>query len=254
MAWEFTDPAGNRQGMTIAENGEPGGPGMGGCPNGPLQSGPPAPTNVVRASTHRGIKTIKVNWTPAAPIPGTPAILGYRVTAVAQTPTNNEQVEIGRRIMNPAAASTTITGLASGEIYDVYVVSLSSTGETFPAGRTRLPRTDVTPPTVSAAPAGGSYPAPQQVTLTANEFGSDIYYTLDGRIRSAVMQAQRGRALHYTGPITISDSTTILKFAAFDPSNNHSTIGNRGVLHHQQSGAGRRRPSPGRRSVSERSR
>ena len=58
MAWEFIDPAGNRQGMTIAENGEPGGPGMGGCPNGPLQSGPPAPTNVaavnVANNMHQG--------------------------------------------------------------------------------------------------------------------------------------------------------------------------------------------------------
>ena len=35
MAWELTDPAANRQGMTIAEFGEVGGPGMGGCPNGP---------------------------------------------------------------------------------------------------------------------------------------------------------------------------------------------------------------------------
>ena len=228
MAWEFTDPAGNRQGMTIAENGEPGGPGMGGCPNGPLQSGPPAPTNVVAAETvpnpnPDGIKTIKVNWTPAAAIPGTPAILGYRVTAVARTSANNEQVEIGRRIMNPAAASTTITGLASGEIYDVYVVSLSSTGETFPAAHA-VPATDVTPPTVSAAPAGGSYPAPQQVTLTANEFGSDIYYTLDGSDPISGDQVNAA-ALHYTGPITVSASPTILKFAAFDPSNNPSTIG-----------------------------
>ncbi|MFM2077602.1 MAG: hypothetical protein RJA49_1492, partial [Actinomycetota bacterium] len=51
MAWQLVDAAGNRQGLTIAEHGEPGGPGMGGCPNGPLQSGPPAPTNIVAART-----------------------------------------------------------------------------------------------------------------------------------------------------------------------------------------------------------
>ena len=76
MAWEFTDPDGNRQGMTIAENGEPGGPGMGGCPNGPLQSGPPGPTSVVAAEVPGGIQ---VNWTPVVAIPGTQPILGYRV-------------------------------------------------------------------------------------------------------------------------------------------------------------------------------
>ena len=52
MAWEFVDEAANRQGLTIAENGEPGGPGMGGCPNGPLQSGPPGPEDG-RGRRHR---------------------------------------------------------------------------------------------------------------------------------------------------------------------------------------------------------
>src|SRR4051794_1682598 len=37
LSWQFTDPLGNRQGVSIAEFGEPGGPGFGGCPNGPLQ-------------------------------------------------------------------------------------------------------------------------------------------------------------------------------------------------------------------------
>jgi len=112
MAWEFTDPAANRQGMTIAENGEPGGPGMGGCPNGPLQSGPPGPTNVVAARVANGTG-VKVNWTPAVAIPGTPAIDGYRVTAVAATVTNLEQTEIGKKIANPSANGTTISGLSA---------------------------------------------------------------------------------------------------------------------------------------------
>ncbi len=180
MAWEFVDEAGNRQGLTIAENGEPGGPGMGGCPNGPLQSGPPAPTNVVAAMVGSGAGAgIKVNWTPVTAIPGTPAIVGYRVTATAETSSNSEQVEIGRRIMNPGASSTTITGLAAGENYDITVVSLSSNGETFPAVHA-IPASDTTAPTVSATPGGGTFQAPPQVTLTTNEFGADIYYTLDG--------------------------------------------------------------------------
>ena len=67
---------------------------------------------------------IKVNWTPAVAIPGTPAILGYRVTAVSKLPTNGESLEIGRRIVNPAASSTTLPGVASAD-YNVNVVSLS---------------------------------------------------------------------------------------------------------------------------------
>ncbi|WP_235830872.1 hypothetical protein [Arthrobacter cheniae] len=46
MAWQEEDIDANRQGLTIAEFGELGGPGMGGCPNGPLQSGPAGPTTV----------------------------------------------------------------------------------------------------------------------------------------------------------------------------------------------------------------
>ena len=82
LSWQFTDLAANRQAVTIAEFGEPGGPGFGGCPNGPLQSGPPGPTDVSAVNVSGGVK---LTWTPAVAIPGTPAITGYRATAVAQT-------------------------------------------------------------------------------------------------------------------------------------------------------------------------
>ncbi len=50
MAWQEEDADGNRQGLTIAEFGEPGGPGMGGCPAGPGDAGAPKPgtASVVR--------------------------------------------------------------------------------------------------------------------------------------------------------------------------------------------------------------
>ncbi|MEO8267815.1 MAG: fibronectin type III domain-containing protein [Ilumatobacteraceae bacterium] len=219
LAWEVVDPAGNRQGITIAENGEPGGPGVGGCPNGPRQSGPPGPASVVAAKAPNGT-SIQVNWTPATAIPGTGAIDGYQVTAVAQTTSaNNEQVEIGKRITNGAATSTTITGLVAGETYDIEVVSHSTVGYTFPPV-VAVPVVDVTPPVVTASPAGGSYPVAQLVTLTANELGSDIYYTTDSSNPISGDQLN-GEPLHYTGPITI-DAGTTLRFAAFDAANNVS--------------------------------
>ena len=146
LSWQATDAAANRQGITIAEFGELGGPGLGGCPNGPLGSGPRGPSGVTAVNvTTNGQSGIKVDWTPAVAIPGTPAITGYRVTAVAQTIAGGQQVEIGRRITGQAASSTTITGLQAGENYDVYVVSVSSTGETFPAIHA-LPVTDIAAP------------------------------------------------------------------------------------------------------------
>jgi hypothetical protein len=219
MAWEFEDADANRQGLTIAEYGEPGGPGMGGCPNGPLQSGPPAPSGITAAKVSGGIK---LNWTPAEAIPGTPAITGYRAVAVGRTVTASEQVEIGKRISGQAATGTTITGLSATEDYDVYVVGVSSVGETYPAAHA-IPATDTTAPTVSATPNGGTSPVAQRVTLTANETGSDIYYTTDGSdpvLSGGVLGAT---AIRYTGPMDIP-ATTTLRFAAFDPSGNVSTI------------------------------
>ncbi|MGZ8749324.1 MAG: hypothetical protein ACXWYP_00445, partial [Pseudonocardia sp.] len=43
MSWQVEDGDGNRQGLTIAEFGELGGPGMGGCPAGPADQGAPTP-------------------------------------------------------------------------------------------------------------------------------------------------------------------------------------------------------------------
>jgi hypothetical protein len=219
MAWQFEDADANRQGLTIAEYGEPGGPGMGGCPNGPLQSGPPAPSGITAAKVSGGLK---LNWTPAEAIPGTPAITGYRAVAVGKTWTNNETVEVGKRISGQAATGTTITGLSATEEYDVYVVGISSVGETFPAAHA-VPVTDTTAPTVSATPNGGTSPVAQRVTLTASEAGSDIYYTTDGTEPIQSGGVLGGTAIRYTGPMNIP-ATTTLKFAAFDPSGNVSTV------------------------------
>lgn len=221
LSWEVTDLLANRQGVTIAEFGEAGGPGMGGCPNGPLQSGPPGPSDVIAAKVPGGIK---LTWTPATAFPGTPPITGYRATAVAQRTVNGEQVEVGRRITGQSVKGTTITGLSDTEAYDVEVVAVSSVGQTFPPV-TAQPVTDTTPPTVSASLSPGSYPVAQKVTLNANEPGSEIYYTTDG-VDPVIGDVLAATAVHYTAPITVTQSTT-LKFVAFDPSNNVSTIGER---------------------------
>lgn len=219
LSWELTDANANRQGITIAEFGELGGPGMGGCPNGPLQSGPPGPTDLRAANVAGGVK---LTWTPAVALPGTPAITGYRATAVAQSTSGGEQVEIGRRITGQAAKGTTITGLASGETYDLEVVAVSSVGQTFPAIPAIL-AVDQTAPTVSAAPNGGAFVDPQKVTLTANEANSEIYYTTDGSDPIQVDSPAAGATL-YTGPFTVNGPSTTVKSVAIDPFGNVSEV------------------------------
>ncbi|WP_104044849.1 chitobiase/beta-hexosaminidase C-terminal domain-containing protein [Arthrobacter sp. ZGTC412] len=216
MAWEASDADDNRQGLTIAEYGELGGPGMGGCPNGPLQTGPNGPTDVKAAKVNG---ELKVNWTPAKAIPGTPAITGYRVTAVAKTINGAERVESGVRISDPKAAGTTIKGLSADEQYDVQVVSVSSVGETYPAIGA-IPETDTTSPSVTASPEGGTFKTAQELTLTASEQGSDIYYTLDGTNPVSAGASAPGSTL-YKEPIKVT-ANTAFTYAAIDPSGNVS--------------------------------
>ena len=220
LSWETVDLAGNRQGLTIAEFNTPGGPGFGGCPNGPLASGPAGPTNVVAATVAGGIK---LTWTPAVAVPGTPPILGYRVHAVSQTVVGGEQVEIGKRISGQAAKGTTITGLTAGDTYDVEVVSVSSVGQTWPPIHA-APVTDTTPPIITASPNGGSFATPRNVSLTSNEAGSQIFYTLDGTDPVDAAGDVVPTAKTYTGPFTVSSNTT-LTYVGFDPSGNRSTTG-----------------------------
>jgi hypothetical protein len=216
MAWQEQDADANRQGLTIAEFGELGGPGMGGCPNGPLGSGPVGPTDVKAAKVNG---ELKVNWSPAQAVPGTPAITGYRVTAVAKQASGDERAESGVRIGNQKASNTILKGLSVDEEYDVYVVSVSSVGETFPATHA-IPETDTQSPSVTASPKGGTFSTAQELTLKADEQGSDIYYTLDGDDPVSAGVGVEGATL-YTGPIKVTENSKFT-FAAIDPSGNAS--------------------------------
>jgi hypothetical protein len=74
---------------------------------------------------------------------------------------------------------------------------------------------DITPPTVSANPKGGSYTSEQSISLSASELAT-IYYTLDGTNPTVTSSI-------YSEPITISSSKT-LKFIAVDTAENQSTV------------------------------
>lgn len=196
MSWQNLDANANRQGVTIQEDGELGGPGFGGCPAAAVAQGPASPTNV--KATDNG-STTTVTWTKPTVTPGTSPIVGYTVRAVSQTSTNGGQDEIGKRISDPAA--TTATGTT----------------------------TDTTLPTVTVTPPGGNFTGPvANVTLTASEPAS-IVYTLDGSdplVSADVNQA----ATPYTVPFTISDkdannnpvTSVTLRYVAIDAAGNPS--------------------------------
>jgi len=178
------------------------------------------PPSNINAALSSNRTSVRVDWVPAVAVPGTPAITGYRVTAVDRSVHSGEQVEIGRRINNVAATGTTITGLDPSRFYDIEVVSVSAAGLTNPPA-TAAVDLDTRAPIITASPEGGSYSVAQQVTLTADEPAVEIYYTTDGSDPIEAGGNLADGAVLYNGPITVSESGT-LTFAGFDPSFNAS--------------------------------
>ncbi len=224
MAWQAEDADGNRQGMTIAEYGEAGGPGMGGCPAGPGDQGAPQPgtASVVRSTDKTGLS---VTWKPAAVVPGAAAVTGYSVEAVQQTASaTGERVVLGKRAA-AAATHVNLAGLNAAEGYDLEVRSLAGPkmSEAFTvqvpspaaAGDQIAPVLTATPADLAAVNVAGD------VTLSS-EPGTDIYYTLDGT-PAVDGDLPSDTAMLYTAPIAISKQVT-LNAVAFDRAGNYDTF------------------------------
>lgn len=241
MSWQFEDADANRQGLTIAEQGELGGPGMGGCPVGPTQQNAPKPgeATVVRSTD----KTkVQVSWTPATPAPGAAPVTGYSVEAIAANKgTNGEQT--GSLVRVPATATaTTISNLVATETYSVEVRSITGTllSDAFAA-----PSPGGTPPPVGTPNATFGKPtagATVPVTLTnaADGPGAEIYYTTDGS-DPRVADLPSAKANRYTAPIAITAPNTTLNFVAFKADGSYSDTGTAGPF---QPGASTALPAP----------
>ena len=232
MSWQVQDPAGNRQGMTIAELGEAGGPGMGGCPAGPGQQGAPTPGQATVARSADKTQ-LQGSWTPATPAPGAAAVTGYAGDGVAATTgTAGEQGGLLKRL--PASATgATFTGLTPAESYTVEVRSLTgvkmsdpfvanATGGTSPGTPGGTPDATFGKPTASPAPT-----APVTLTNAADGQDADIYYTTDGS-EPRFVDVPAATATRYTGPIAITVAGTTLKFAAFKNNGSFSDTGSAG--------------------------
>jgi len=248
MSWQVQDNAGNRQGLTIAEFGEPGGPGMGGCPGGPSQIGSPAPGTafVVRSADPAQPSTdqLKVDWVPVTAAPGADPVTGYSVEAIAGTANAaGERVQNGTRV-GVTATQTTIRGLAPGEVYTVEVRSSSTAVD----GSTKLSAAfpvqvpasgDITAPALTATPTPGTLvtaPAPTSTGVTlkatdpaaadpsASDPKAQIWYTKDGKEPFNLAGDPSPTATLYTGAIPVASLTTPteIRAMAWDPSNNHS--------------------------------
>jgi hypothetical protein len=220
MAWQEEDAAANRQGLTIGEFGEPGGPGVGGCPAGPANASPPAGNfSAVRSADK---SSIQVNWTPVDPVPTADPVSGFSIEALAPAGTNGEQSTIGSRTGATATRTTLKVDPAIAD-YTIEVRSMAASkmGVPFDAVSTpRPPSGDMTPPVVKSTPGANSDPniavqAPNGVTLSS-EAGADIYYTVDGSSAISGDLPSDSAWLYKPGTVVPVDKTIEIHWVGFD--------------------------------------
>ncbi len=223
MSWQNEDGDANRQGLTIAEHGELGGPGMGGCPNGPADQAAPASSYSFVRSADKS--KLAVSWTPATPAPGAPEVTGYSVEAIAPADGSGVSATVGAR--TPATGKTTTLAVDPAVDYRIEVRSLAGPrmGEAFtlaPTSGTHPLPVDQSVPNLAFTPApaaDGSAVEADSVTL-ASENTADIYYTTDG---TPVIDGglPSDNATLYAGPIPITQAIS-LHAVAFDRAGNFS--------------------------------
>jgi hypothetical protein len=224
MSWQVEDADGNRQGLTIAEYGEAGGPGMGGCPAGPGDAGAPQPGS---ASIVRSVDktSVSVSWNPTDQLPGAAAVTGFDVEAVQQgLSAEGDHTVLGKRT-SASATHAVISGLKSDQGYDIEVRSMA--GQTMSAPYTVQAASptdlgDVTPPSLTATPGSTTEVNVTSSITLASELNADIYYTIDG---TAAVQGglPSSTAKHYTAPIALSGPVT-LHAVVFDRAGNFDTF------------------------------
>ena len=214
MSWQEEDADGNRQGLTIAEFGEAGGPGMGGCPQGPGNQAAPAGTaSAVRPASDKTTATVK--WTPVAPQPGAEAVTGYSVEAINTATQSVTGVRLGT-----AATQTTLTGLNATADYTFEFRSQAGTKMSVPF--TMGGAADTTLPTLSLTPAGGasSVTAVERNSVDVASNGQ-VFFTTDGSpaiLGDAPSDDAQLLAAGASIPIT---APTELNVVAFDQAGNH---------------------------------
>ena len=183
--------------------------------------------------------TFKVRAIDGAGTTSTPAAYGFTIDTVAPV------VTIGSSPASPTKVNTPSFTFTSSKASTTFKCSLSTGAAAYTtcgspqtytaqpdgtytfsvqgvdlAGNLSAPANatltiDTVAPVLTAAPAGGSYPAAQSVTLTANE-AATIYYTTDG-------SAPTTASTLYAGPIPITASTT-LNYIGVDAAGNTSPV------------------------------
>jgi hypothetical protein len=214
MNWQVQDADANRQGLTIAEFGEVGGPGFGGCPAGPADHSAPAGT----ASVVRSGATALLKWTPVTSVPTADPVTGYSVEAISVADASGQQTSTGLRV-GVSATQATLSGLDPAATYTFEVRSVAGATLSIPF---KMGATDTTAPTLalSPAPVAGTVVATNAVTVSSN---GQVFFTTDGSpviagdLPSDTATLLAGNSIPITAAVT-------LKIAAFDQAGNNVVV------------------------------
>lgn len=232
MSWEVTDAAGNRQGMTISEFGELGGPGDVGCPN--------AASDAVTATSPGVVNQAAIAAGGDLTVSG----VSFDSSQVSVAAKGSDGVTIATATATPTpVASTTTTPLPGSQTWTTTIpmtavnlakegqleLAITTTRVTAGAPATEAPfagaskfvlKDTKAPALPSLSPGAGTYVGTQQVTA-AGEAGSVLRYGIGLPAVAAPTTPEGGNAV--TGQIAITSSQT-LNVVAFDAARNASPV------------------------------
>ena len=204
--WQKTAPNGARQGLTISEYGEVGGPFGGLCPVGPQNIGSPIVNSIAVSGN-------LIKWSPGQDIIGSPATTGFSVNIIR-----------GNTIYGYRVANTVnqlifdLVPFASGDIIEIRSITGTKLSDSFV--KTYQPQ--VVTPSISSLPVNNAVTLVETDLIILNSNTAQIVYTIDG---SAVLVNNRisPKAILYYRPISVTKSIT-LKAVSFDSSGKFSNV------------------------------
>lgn len=197
--WQETEPNGARQGLTISEYGEIGGPWSTLCPQGPQNIGSPVANSI-------SVFGNLIKWYPGQDIISAPETTGFSINVL-----RGNQVYGYRVPKTDTQVTFELTPLTTGDIIEVRSMIGTQMSDAFSI--TYQPQDII--PTIVSLPTNNAVTEVQTELVILQSNTNQIVYTLDG---SAVLDANNkfspSAILYYT-PIHITGSIT-LRAVSFD--------------------------------------
>jgi len=205
--WQQTALNGARQGLTISEFGEVGGPFGGLCPAGPQNIGSPIVNSIAVSGNI-------IKWSPGQDIIGSPATTGFSVNVIRGN--KNYGYRVASTVNQLVFDLVTFT---EGDIIEIR----SMTGTKMSESVVMTYQTQVVNPVISSVPVNNAVTEVQTDLIILNSNTAQIVYTIDGSSVLDVNNKISSKAILYYKPISVTKAIT-LKAVSFDRSGRFSTV------------------------------